>query len=298
VGRHPQTFAEVNYATMLSQIPPWIERALHFARQKPLDRRVPLLIDDAPVGSVLWHLAEPMAQALSDLKLHDEGLSVLPCRTGGADATLLALAHWLQGKGFCGAWRNELLPVLSGDNAVARIERAAVRALGMRTQAVHLMAYVDIGRSTPMVWMQQRAKDKATDPGLWDTMVGGLVSADEPSLKDAVMREAWEEAGLKLPAEGFHLDECIVLREERPLNDVSYMIEDIVVWNIEMSEDFTPENQDGEVQQFAKKHWSQVMIMLEQGEVTLEAALAIASSGIRRSLFYPQARDKVLKLRV
>jgi len=27
------------------------------------------------------------------------------------------------------------------------------------------------------IWVQQRALDKANDPGLWDTLMGGMVSA-------------------------------------------------------------------------------------------------------------------------
>ena len=42
------------------------------------------------------------------------------------------------------------------------VERAVVRVLGITTRAVHLVGFAPDGR----VWVQQRAFDKATDPGL------------------------------------------------------------------------------------------------------------------------------------
>lgn len=280
---------------MYPQIPPWLERALDFAHKPVLGRRLTVLLDEHPVGSIAFHLAEPLAQAVPNVMATEDTVTL------GApfDQTLAAVAHWLQVQGHCGAWRNELLPVVNHSNKVlSHIERAAVRPLALRTQAVHLVAYVDIGKNTPMVWLQQRAKTKSTDPGLWDTLAGGLVSAGEASLEAALAREAWEEAGVRLPAPELQLERGYTLREHRPLNNVSYMVEDLMVWDVTLPQDFAPVNQDGEVDGFACKHWSQVMIMIEQGEVTLEAALTIAASGARRGLLYPRARDALLKLRV
>ena len=47
------------------------------------------------------------------------------------------------------------------------------------------------------VRLQQRAFDKPNDPGLWDTLVGGLVSHGEMTA-ETLIRETWEEAGLRL----------------------------------------------------------------------------------------------------
>ena len=66
-----------------------------------------------------------------------------------------------------------------------------MRPLGITTHAVHLVGWTPDGA----VWVQQRAHDKATDPGLWDTTMGGLVTAGE-SIAATLMRETEEEAGL------------------------------------------------------------------------------------------------------
>ena len=72
------------------------------------------------------------------------------------------------------------------------MERAVVRPLGITTFAVHLLASPD-GRH----WVQQRSLTKPNDPGLWDTLMGGMIPASD-SMAQALERETWEEAGLRL----------------------------------------------------------------------------------------------------
>jgi hypothetical protein len=93
-----------------------------------------------------------------------------------------------------GPWRNELLSVVSdAGHELGQIERAAVRPLGLQTQAVHLVGQCPDGS----VWVQQRALNKPNDPGMNDTLMGGMVSAND-GLAGALARETWEEAGLHL----------------------------------------------------------------------------------------------------
>jgi hypothetical protein len=129
---------------MFPQIPPWLERALDFAHKPVLGRRLAVLLDEHPVGSIAFQLAEPLARAVPNVAATENTVTL------GApfDQTLAAVAQWLQAQGHCGAWRDELLPVMSHANQVlSHIERAAVRPLALRTQAVHLMAYVDVGKT-------------------------------------------------------------------------------------------------------------------------------------------------------
>ena len=85
-------------------------------------------------------------------------------------------------------WRGEALAVCSdAGQTVGQVERGAVRPLGMATQAVHLVGHAADGR----IWVQQRALDKANDPGLWDTLMGGMVSAAD-TVATALARETWE----------------------------------------------------------------------------------------------------------
>ena len=129
------------------------------------------------------------------LHLVDEGLSVAHRSALLADAALL-----LRDAGLLRGWRDEALAVRAhpGGVVLATVERAACRALGIMTEAVHLNAFGDDGT----LLVARRAAHKAIDPGLWDNLVGGMVPAGE-NLEQALEREAWEEAGLRTrPARG------------------------------------------------------------------------------------------------
>ena len=81
---------------------------------------------------------------------------------------------------------------------IGQVERGAVRPLGIATQAVHLVGHAADGR----IWVQQRALNKANDPGLWDTLMGGMVSAAD-TVATALVRETWEEARVATRISGF-----------------------------------------------------------------------------------------------
>ena len=177
------------------------------------------------------HMLGSLEAALAR-RLVDEGLLLPDSRAGDGwrlpdasdiDGSLAAVARWLQANRLGGRWRDELLAV---DNAeglpVAAIERAAVRPLGIATHAVHLVGWRADGR----VWIQQRALDKATDPGLWDTLMGGLVAAHE-SIATTLERETWEEAGLRI-AELEAVRPFTRISVRRPVSD-GYMVEHIAV---------------------------------------------------------------------
>jgi 8-oxo-dGTP pyrophosphatase MutT (NUDIX family) len=202
----------------------------------------------------------------------------------------------LREAGRLGKWRNEALRVTSPNGTVlGYVERAAARALGIKTFAVHLMLYC--GES---IWVQQRALDKATDPGMWDTCVGGLVAGDE-SFELSLEREAMEEAGVDLvdaKKRGQTLTRGQTITVRRNLNTAEagdpsghsvhsgqmegYMFEDLLSWDLSVEATFMPVNQDGEVAQFALWSPSKLMTELERGSLTLEASLMCAESLARR----------------
>lgn len=192
--------------------------------------------------------------------------------TGPADASLADIACWLDAHGQGSRWRNELLAVTDeADRPVAVIERAAVRPLGITTHAVHLVVRSAAGA----VWVQQRALDKATDPGLWDTTMGGLRSAAETML-DTLERETWEEAGLRLT----QLHSLVPhgrLTVRRPLQDPprGYMVEHIDTFSAVLAEGVAPANQDGEVAAFDCIPVDALRRQLQQDRFTLEAALVL-----------------------
>ena len=188
-----------------------------------------------------------------------------------SDTALAGIAHWLHTNQIGGRWRDELLAVDNTEGVpVAAIERAAVRPLGIATHAVHLVGQ----RADGHVWVQQRALDKATDPGLWDTLMGGLVSARE-SIATTLERETWEEAGLRI-------DQLDAVRPftrisvRRPVTD-GYMVEHIEVFEAVVPDTLTPQNQDGEVERFDCIAPGELHERLRADAFTLEAALILTS---------------------
>lgn len=188
------------------------------------------------------------------------------------DALLATVAQTLREADCLRGWRDELLDVHDADGRrLGAIERAAVRPLGILTQAVHLNAWTPDGR----LWVARRALNKATDPGMWDTLVGGLVASGE-SLDVALIRECHEEAGLAPHDVRGREPLRTVLRMHRRLPE-GYQVEDLLVSRCILDAGVTPTNRDGEVMEFATVTPEQAHAMAANGEFTLEAALVVVS---------------------
>jgi 8-oxo-dGTP pyrophosphatase MutT (NUDIX family) len=264
------------------QAPEWLTRVLHIADQAPDPKRVDFEMNDQLVGSVLPSDALWFASCLPGLSFDGHILSVNPVCGKDGPAVLEEMAILLRNAHRLGKWRNEALRVTSPDGTVlGYVERAAARALGIKTFAVHLMLYC--GDS---IWVQQRALDKATDPGMWDTCVGGLVAGDE-SFELSLEREAMEEAGVDLREwrkKGAVLRRGNTVTVRRNLEGEGYMLEDLLVWDLDVPTAFTPNNNDGEVAQFALWTTAKLISEMANGSLTLEAMLMCAESLTRRKV--------------
>ena len=182
-------------------------------------------------------------------------------------------------------WRNELLAVNNAQGQrVGQVERGAVRTLGIATHAVHLVGRSVDGRT----WVQQRALDKANDPGLWDTLMGGMVSAQD-TVQTALARETWEESGLHLDALGAvkYGGRFTVRRPTSKPDDgddydngVGYVVEITDWFECTVPDGTMPVNQDGEVAQFLLLEPDELVARLHRNEFTLEAALVLAALGL------------------
>jgi 8-oxo-dGTP pyrophosphatase MutT (NUDIX family) len=251
----------------------WLARARAAADAPPLAPREPLHLDVGGsaviVGSIESATAERLAASRQPLRRVGGGWHV----DAPAVPSLAGIAAWLRDAGLAGRWRDEQLAVVDGnERAVATVERSVVRVLGLTTTAVHLVGIAADGKR---VWIQQRAFDKATDPGRWDTLMGGQVAAGE-TIESALARETWEEAGLDVK----------VLRElgrgaritiRRPV-DEGYMVEHLEVYTARLPEGVEPRNQDGEVVRFDCLDGAALERRLASGAFTLEATLILAAA--------------------
>lgn len=188
------------------------------------------------------------------------------------DAALADIARSLLALGILTGWRHEVLDIPGPDaRPLARIERAAMRPLGFTTRSVHLNAYTPDGR----MWIAQRAHDKNTDPGLWDTLVGGLVAAGETP-QSALLRESNEEAGLA-PADltaARTSGEFLVSRQVPE----GFQVEAVIVTDCVLGAACRPRNLDGEVACIRLAETAEVLDMIAADQFTTEAALSILTS--------------------
>ena len=195
---------------------------------------------------------------------------------GDATPALNALAQALRAQGRCGPWRNEQLAVCDAQGRrIGTIERGAVRPLGLATQAVHLVARAPDGR----MWVQLRAFNKPNNPGQWDTLMGGMVSAAD-TLPQALARETWEEAGLRVDAlhgvaHGGHVQLAVPSEEA---HGCGYMVERIDWFHATVPDGMVPQNQDGEVERFELLAPEALLERLAHGAFTPEATLVLAAA--------------------
>ena len=193
-------------------------------------------------------------------------------------AVLERIAQTLRDANCLRGWRNELIDVVGEGRTLSVIERAAMRPLGLLTRAVHLNAWTPTGN----LWIARRALSKSTDPGMWDTLVGGLVGAAE-SLDVSLLRESNEEAGLAPAALEGRDPLRMILRMHRRLPE-GYQVEDLLASECVLAESVRPANQDGEVSEIRNVPVAEVWSMIQAGEFTLEAELVILDGLRRRGL--------------
>ena len=146
--------------------------------------------------------------------------------------------------------RNELYGVKNRwtDAAHAAIDRGAVTAFGLISYGVHVNGWVP-GFDEPDLWIGTRSMSSSVDPGKLDNMVAG----GQPyglSLRENVVKEAAEEANVP----------SILAAQAKPVGAISYVMETpagirpdvLYCFDLELSQEFTPENTDGETSAFQR----------------------------------------------
>ena len=259
---------------------PWLEQLEASASQPPLNTRYPLRLGAKAIGSLddryFQQLCADQPEVFASLLLRTDASVHCWQLLGDPARALERLALALRAtpsSGVARQWRDELLVVRDSDDAVVgRIERGAVRALGLLTRAVHLVGS-DESRRT---WVQQRARSKAIDPGLWDTLMGGMICAAD-TLESALQRETWEEAGIRL-ASLMNLQwraQVLVNKPNACDAGIGYVNERIDWFSCLTHKGVIPVNLDGEVEQFSLVDEVELRRMLEDNSFTTEAALIL-----------------------
>jgi 8-oxo-dGTP pyrophosphatase MutT (NUDIX family) len=256
--------------------------AIDAARRQAVPRRA-FVVGGAVVGSVavahlgaLRHWARWMSVSDAAVELRVEA-------SARSDVLAEVNAH-LRDDGLIVAWRDETYPVVTrlGELPLALIERAAARFWGTLTFGAHCNGYVADANGRPThLWIARRSPHKPTDPGKLDNLVGGGVPHGQTP-GEALVREGFEEAGLD--AATMHLarpGSVIALR-----CDIAegFMHEDLHTFDLALSPDLKPVNQDGEVSEL---HCMPVPDALERAamdDMTVDAALVTLDFALRHRL--------------
>jgi 8-oxo-dGTP pyrophosphatase MutT (NUDIX family) len=189
------------------------------------------------------------------------------------NAALAAVHEQLRADGLLLGWRNETFPLFDPATLapLALIERAAARFWGCLTLGAHATGFVVGADGRPAaLWIARRADDKATDPGLFDNLIGGGVPAGQ-SAHEALLREGFEEAGLDraLTAKA---QPGPVLLMDRDVREGRQQ-ERLHSFDLELPAGLTPVNQDGEVAGFALLPVAEALHLASGRAMTVDAAL-------------------------
>ncbi|KAK4795449.1 hypothetical protein SAY86_013443 [Trapa natans] len=144
--------------------------------------------------------------------------------------------------------RKELYPVKSSFDSpiLFSLERAAAPYFGIKVYGVHMNGYAE-RNGEEFLWIGKRSHEKSTFPGMLDHLVAGGLPHDI-ACGENIIKECEEEAGIPRT----------ISRRAIPVGAVSYMDIDgvrfkrdvLFCYDLKLPQDFTPNNQDGEVESF------------------------------------------------
>jgi 8-oxo-dGTP pyrophosphatase MutT (NUDIX family) len=257
------------------------------ARSAPLDCMPIILQGGSASGQAIGHLnpelipflqASLAKQPIDSLHLAHDCFVIAPAMPSVLSASLAQLADRMRQGGFIPGWRNEAFSWIDQDNhAYFQLERAAFRTFGLRSVATHMNGFTKKGQ----LWLGRRSESKATDPGLLDNLAAGGISADETPWVCA-KRELWEEAGV--PAQlSAHIVPAGRIHMQRPTSNLGFHDEVLMVYDLELPDQFVPSNHDGEVSSFIQISFSEAAARILADEFTIDAAFVTADFLLRHS---------------
>ena len=259
---------------------------IHVANVHDLGNFLPFSVNGTRVGCVKHAFAEHLARWPEVLRVDDSGVTLaegLDSASVPATERTQALAEVtqrLRDEDHIDGWRDELYPVNRtwSEPAFLLIERAAVPWFGVRAYGVHMNGFVRSADGLKM-WVARRSLTKPTGPGKLDQMVAGGQPADI-GLYDNMLKECGEEAGV--PRD--------IARHARAVGAITHALEtdigfrpDIIFnFDLELPDDFTPVNTDGEVDAFYLWPIEQVMERVrDSDEFKFNCALVIIDFLVR-----------------
>lgn len=258
----------------------------HFAQQ-----RVPFTIGGVLAGSVQRAHLQALRALGPELFVTERAVE-MSSPQGQRNAVLAGINNALRDQGLIKGWREECFdvpalpsaesPASAKEAPLAIIERAAARFWGTLTLGAHATGFVRGKDGRPShLWLAQRSPNKATDPGLWDNLIGGGVPHGQSPF-ETLVREGFEEAGLPAGLVGSATAGSVVAL----LRDVPHGLqrEHLHAFDLELPPGLTPQNQDGEVQGFSCLPVQQALALAASDAMTVDASLVTLDFALRHRL--------------
>jgi len=261
--------------------------AIAVAQAADMSRRLPFFIEGCGAGSV----ARAHFSALASLAAISEALDItddsvtLQCPAAERDAALAHINAALRERGLVRGWRDETYAIVDpadGQTLLARTERAASRFWGTLTFGAHCNGWVAdaVGRPAAL-WIAQRSLKKASDPGLFDNLIGGGVPFGQTPAQTLV-REGFEEAGLdRATLAAARPGRVVRLRRDIP---EGLQHEWLQVFDLELPQGLQPINQDGEVARFELLPLADALALAAGDAMTVDASLVTLDFALRHAL--------------
>ena len=235
---------------------------------------VPLVIAGESIGCVNQQWLQRLVTAHGDLfalrhgVLH--GLDGVTDFASRSQKLHTAALTW-RDNGWLNGWRNEkFMAFLQDGTPYFEMERAAFRPLALTSRAVHLNGLCQLPNGETHMWIGRRSPFKDVAPNRLDNLMGGGIAAGE-TLQDALEREGWEEAGI--PASKLELlPQQALLLAERPVLRGLHR-EWLHVFDLWLSPQEVPQNQDGEVEAHILLPLAEVEQQIINGQFMSDAAL-------------------------
>jgi 8-oxo-dGTP pyrophosphatase MutT (NUDIX family) len=165
---------------------------------------------------------------------------------------------------------------------LARFERAAARFWGTLTRGAHANGYVAGADGGPThLWIARRSDSKATDPGLFDNLIGGGVPHGQTP-HETLVREGFEEAGLT-PEQMSAARRGRVIHIDRDVPE-GRMVEHVHAFDVELPAGVRPQNQDGEVAAITLLPVAEAAALAAGGTMTVDASLVTLDFLLRHRL--------------
>ncbi len=237
---------------------------IRICHRRDMAKYRPFLADGAAIGWINRDLAERLRGFPRIICVVEDGVELVPRGYEARTAGMADVVATLQDEGVVTGWRDESFPVAASFYAppLFAIERAAVKAFGIRYYCVQLNGLVGAGERQQM-WIGRRAMSKPIGPGKLDQIVGGGVPLGY-SLAEALVKECAEEAGMPaaLAGRAHPVGAITILAEE----DGGLWHETLFNYDLTLPDDFVPENADGEVESFELMSVAEVRQRLEASD--------------------------------